>query len=156
MKSNYFKAKFFILHIDKEEAMQLKRDTEYAMRIMVYIAEHLKQSGKRTGTPSSTVIANTGIPMVTSNRICSRLEDTGMIRKEISKDGEKWLYPGNGFWEQSILSIGEAVEGNMKIFVIFDKNSSLSQSYGKKLQETQNSLDYILSKTTLESIVADC
>ena len=44
----------------------------------------------------------------------------------------------------------------MKIFVIFDKNSSLSQSYGKKLQETQNSLDYILSKTTLESIVADC
>jgi len=155
MKSNYFKAKFFILHIDKEEAMQLKRDTEYAMRIMVYIAEHLKQSGKRTGTPSSTVIANTGIPMVTFNRICSRLEDTGMIRKEISKDGEKWLYPGNGFWEQSILSIGEAVEGNMKIFVIFDKKSYLSQSYGEKLQEIQNSLDQILSETTLASIVVD-
>ena len=136
--------------------MQLKRDTEYAMRIMVYIAEHLKQKGKRTGTPSSNVIANTGIPIVTFNRICGRLEDSGMIRKEVGEDGEKWLYPGNGFWEQSILSIGEAVEGNMKILVIFDKNSSLSQSYGKKLQETQNSLDYILSKTTLESIVADC
>jgi len=135
--------------------MQLKRDTEYAMRIMVYIAEHLKQSGKRTGTPSSTVIANTGIPMVTFNRICSRLEDNGMIRKEISKDGEKWLYPGNGFWKQSILSIGEAVEGNMKIFVIFDKKSYLSQSYGEKLQEIQNSLDQILSETTLASIVVD-
>lgn len=136
--------------------MQLKRDTEYALRIMVHMAEHLKGNGKQTGIPSTNVIANTGIPIVTFNRICGCLEDNGMIRKEIDENGEKWLYPGHRFWEQSILSIGEAVEGNMKIFVIFDKNFNLSQSYGKKLQETQNSLDHILSQTTLESIITDC
>ena len=136
--------------------MQLKRDTEYAMRIMVYIAEYLKENGKRGGVPSSNVIANTGIPIFSFNRICERLEENGLIRKATIKEGEKWLYPGNGFWEQSILSIGEAVEGNMKIFLIFDKNSYFSQAYGKKLQETQKSLDHILSNTTLESIVSDC
>ena len=135
--------------------MQLKRDTEYAMRIMVYIAESLKKNENRTGAPSSDVIANTGIPMITFNRICGRLADNGMIRKDIGDDGEKWLYPGDRFWEESILSIGEAVEGNMKIFAIFDKNSYLLQSYGKKLLETQSSLDQILSGITLASLVAD-
>jgi len=133
--------------------MQLKRDTEYAMRIMIYIAELQKENGQQAGVPSSNMIAKAGIPIVSFNRISDRLEEKGLIRKEASVEGESWLYPGSGFWKQSILSIGEAVEGNMKIFDVFDRNSYISQTYGKVLLETQRDLEQILSEKTLESIL---
>ena len=136
--------------------MQLKRDTEYALRIMICIAEDIKNNGGQEGIRCTKVLAETGIPLVGFYRICRQLEENGLVRNEIKANGEKWMYPGDGFWDQSILSIGEAMEGTMKLFAVFDKNSYLSQQYGKKLNETQTSLNKILIKTTMKELVFDC
>ena len=133
--------------------MQLKRDTEYAMRIMICIAEDRRKNGKKSGVPVSNVISSTGIPKVTFDRICGNLEEKGMIRKEITGEGEKYMYPGKGFWKQSVLSIGEAIEGNMEMFAVFDRSSCVIQKYGDKLKETQEKLNHVLSEITMESIV---
>ena len=135
--------------------MQLKRDTDYALRIMICIAEGLKISGKQEGVALSSVVASTGIPIVTFNRVCGRLEEKGLIRKEVSKEGEKWLYPCNDFWGQSLLSIGEAAEGNMEIFAVFDRNSYIAQTYGEKLKKTQKNLDKVFSEATMAALVCD-
>jgi len=133
--------------------MQLKRDTEYALRIMTCIAEHLKKDGPQAGVSPHEVITDTGIPVVTFYRICRYLEEQQIILKRASIDGRKRLYPGKDFWQHSILSIGRAVEGNMELFILFDKSTPFAKTYGEKLQETQADLNQLLSKTTLKDMI---
>ena len=133
--------------------MHLKRDTEYALRIMTCMAEHLKKNRKAAGISSSCVIAETDISLITFNRICNCLEEKKLILKKSREEGDKWLYPGNDFWKQSIFTIGKAVEGNMELFVVFDKNAHFTQTYGNRLEEIQKNLEQVLLKTTLEELV---
>ena len=133
--------------------MQLKRDTEFAMQIMVCIAERQKEDKKMTGVPTSEVITETRIPLVTFQRICGYLEERQLIRKETMADGDSRLYPGKNFWGQSLLSIAEAVEGNMQIFVIFNRNTSLVQKYGAVFKDAQKEVSKSLSNITLDMLV---
>lgn len=133
--------------------MQLKRDTEYALRIMLCIAEELQNSDRQKGFPSTLVLEKTAVPLVSFYRICRSLEANGLICNGIKEDGVKWIYPGKDFWSQNILSIGEAIEGTMMLFAVFDKNSYFTQAYGEKLKDVQNSLNEVLSKTTISELI---
>ena len=76
-----------------------------------------------------------------------------MLYTAIGTKGERLLYPGIDFWQQSILSIGEAVEGNMKVFILFDKNAGPTRYYAESLTKIQNNLEDVLSDATLESML---
>ena len=148
MQKNVLKQSLlYIEFTDMEVIMQLKRDTEYALRIMVYMAEYLKSHASQKGISSSNVISKTGIPLVSFNRICERLGDKGIIVRKNYNEGEKMLYPGKFFWEQSIFSLGECMEGNMDIFAVFDKNTFLTHTYGKELMNIQKEVKDVLMDT---------
>ena len=106
-----------------------------------------------TSERNSRQVADTGIPKPAFNRICSTLEEKGMLYTAIGAKGERLLYPGVDFWQQSILSIGEAVEGNMKVFILFDKNAGPTRYYAESLTKIQNNLEDVLSDATLESML---
>lgn len=133
--------------------MQLKKDTDYAWRIMICTAKHIQKDNYNKGVLMADIVADTGIPKPAFNRICSTLEEKGMLYTAIGAKGERLLYPGVDFWQQSILSIGEAVEGNMKVFVLFDKNAGPTRYYAESLTKIQNNLEDVLSDATLESML---
>ncbi len=132
--------------------MQLKRDTEYALRIMISLAEYLKEEGGSSGISSAELISGAGIPKISFNRICKSLEEKGLILKKTDSEGNVWVCPGRDFWDQSIFSIGMAVEGNMDIFAVFDRRSEFMKKYGEKLKETQKNLTLVLSEETLKNM----
>ncbi len=133
--------------------MQLKRDTDYAVRIMVCMAESLQENEDKKGMTAAEIIATTGIPRASFFRICGYLEEHQLLRKVTEADGEIWIYPGRDFWDQSLFSISEAVEGNMQIFVIFGRNSHLLKKYGKQFEQVQEKVSESLAEITLKSIV---
>ena len=133
--------------------MQLKRETDYAIRVMICIAEALKDRGEEAGVSASEIIGRTQIPRVSFYRICSYLEESQLIVKKGGKNREVLFYPGELFWEQSLLSVAEAVEGNMRIFVLFGRNTSLLKKYAPVVRTVQNEIDAALSAVTMESIV---
>ncbi len=133
--------------------MQLKRDTDYALRIMICTAKHIQKNNIDKGVLMADIATDTGIPKLAFNRICSRLEEKGMLYTATGAKGEKLLYPGVDFWQQSILTIGEAVEGNMKVFILFDKNASPAPYYKESLTKAQKNLEDALSDATLESML---
>ena len=84
--------------------MQLKKDTDYAWRIMICTAKHIQKDNYNKGVLMADIVADTGIPKPAFNRICSTLEEKGMLYTAIGAKGERLLYPGVDFWQQSILS----------------------------------------------------
>ena len=49
--------------------------------------------------------------------------------------------------------LGEAIEGNMKVFILFDKNAAPAPYYKESLSKAQKNLENILSDATLESML---
>ncbi len=133
--------------------MQLKRDTEYAMQIMVCIAETLSKDRKEIGITETEILTKTGLPKFCFLRICGYLEEHHLIYRNTKENGEPCLCPGESFWEQSLFSIAEAVEGNMQIFVIFPDKSHLIQAYGQVFRSTQQKIQHLLSEVTMASLV---
>ena len=136
--------------------MHLKRDTEYALRIMVFIAEYLKENRDRSGgIPCSFIIAGTGTPVIAFKRVIGLLEENALIIMNGRNKKIKEVFPGRDFWKQSIFSIADAVEGNMEIFALFDRNSYLTHAYYETLKTTQDKLTRALSDITLAEMVCD-
>ena len=135
--------------------MQLKRYTDYALRIMVCLEERLKRDRSLQGVPAPDVIAAAGIPIVSFNRICGLLEEHRLIYRKISRANEVRLYPGENFKKQSLLSVAEAVEGNMDVFAVFDRQSSVVQMYESKLFEVQRKMYRELSGVTIAKLAGE-
>ena len=105
--------------------MQLKRDTDYALRIMICTAKHIQKNNQDKGVLKTDIATDTGIPKPAFNRICSRLEEKGMLYTATGAKGEKLLFPGVDFW----------------------------QHYKESLSKAQKNLENILSDATLESML---
>ena len=133
--------------------MQFKRDTDYALRILFGLAEGLAggEDGQQ-GVPTGSIAAKTGIPKPSFERICGYLEQHGIIYQEMSSRGEPRMYPGEGFWDQSLLQIADAVEGGTQLFAVFDRRSQLFRQCGGKLEAIQSGFDKILSGIDLKSM----
>lgn len=133
--------------------MQLKRDTDYALRIMLRMAEHFKETGKQTGILSSYIIAKTGIPVVTFNRIVKRMEEHNLLYKITGPGGITWLYSRKDFWDQSLLSIVKTIEDGTDIFGVFDRNYYTEEIYGRIIMEVQSVLDQAMSEMTIKVLL---
>ena len=133
--------------------MHLKRDTDYALRILLYIAEYLRKNRGSSGVISSEIVSKTGVPMVSYSRISEILEMNEVIQKITNNEGEIRIYPGRRFWEQNLKSIAEMVERNIDIFLLFDWNYYHLLSYGHQLNQVQRVLDKALHEVTISSLI---
>ena len=98
--------------------MQLKRDTDYAVRILYCLNQNhvAGDSAARKGLALSDIAMQTGTPKVVAGRIV------------------------------------KAVEGNVKIFAVFDKRSEMYKNCEEQLLKIQGKAESLLARTTLESL----
>lgn len=133
--------------------MQLTRDSDYAMRIMIGMTECLEEAADASaGVEHTGLLLRTGIPWVRFNRIVRRLEEHGILREEKTSQGETRIHAGDEFWSQSVRSIAQAVEGNTKVFALFDMRLPLYVKYGGELIGLQEEVDGILEGATIRGI----
>ena len=80
--------------------MQLKRDTDYAIRILYCLRQNgdVGHTGERKGMTLSEIAMQTGTPKLVAGRVCESLKKTGLIAAAgafaltggVQRDGAAW------------------------------------------------------------------
>lgn len=133
--------------------MQLKRDTDFALRILFCIKQNQdKKDAESPGGLTLTEIAKqTGVPKLAAGRICDRLQVKGMIRLSGEQEHmEKTYSSTEELLTFSLLDIIEAVEGTGQLFAVFNRNSSMYRSCRGQIMKAQKRAENALAKTTLD------
>lgn len=136
--------------------MQLKRDTDYAIRILFCLKETIvsELSESQTGLTLSEIAANTGLARTTAGRICDSLVENGLIHVSGNDgSGEVTYYADQKMLKHSLLDVIEATESTGNIFAVFDRKSLMYKNCRKELERMQKKCEKVLSSTTLEKFL---
>jgi len=134
--------------------MQLRRDTEYALRILAIIGEKRTDRTSPGGVTLSEISAQSGVPRVGVDRICGYLESAVFIESGKGENGEVLYFPAAGFSDRSLLDVMQITEHGTQLFAVFDKSSSLFVNAGQALQSVQAGVERTLSTLTLADLMA--
>jgi len=136
--------------------MQLKRDTDYALRIILCIGESwLDSRADPDGLSLSEISLHTGVPKISVNRICGNLKDRMILSSGRTTEKSVSFYPCPAFFRLSLLDIIEASEDNVNLFALFDRTNRLYSAQTERLQRVQNDIESILSGTTVEDLLGE-
>lgn len=132
--------------------MQLKRDTDYAIRILLVMAEPTLRKKELEKMDLKTICEKTSVPRPVALRLCNLLSDAGFIKKEES-DGNTIFIQENDLLEKTVLDIIDAVEGQSNLFAVFDRRTEIYTKYGLALASVNTALSEELNKITIQTIL---
>lgn len=135
--------------------MQLKRDTDYALRILHCINTLQSSNSNKYGTyPTiSDITLYSGVSKTPALRICGKLCNSQILKvyKDNLTGKEHYMLPD--VKNSSLLDVIEAVEKSCNIFAVFDKKSSFYKNHETYLASVQNDMFSLLSNTSLYSLI---
>ena len=133
--------------------MQLKRDTEYALRILFCFETELmeKQTGA-DGLSIGEIGTRSGVPRVGADRVCGYLEEAGLIASSSKGSGETVYQPKTDLRDTSLLDVLRLTEPSSQLFAVFDKSSFFYKIAEPQLQEVQTAAEKIMSELTIGRI----
>ncbi len=100
--------------------MQLKRDTDYALRLMLGVAKYADENGILL----VELCRHASVPQTIASRLCSKLVKTGFLRE--NKAGSQSLYfAGDDIRNKTLLDVVQAIEGTADMFAVFDHSTEL-------------------------------
>ena len=134
--------------------MQLKRDTDYAIRILYC----LKEGGDRIdpvpgGLTLGEISAQTGVPKITAGRICDNLDQKGLLSPGERGGDEKGFLLPQRLLQKSLLDVVEAMESTGQILAVFDKQSVMYKKCEEQLLKAQEEIRCILAGISLEGLM---
>jgi len=131
--------------------MQLKRDTEYALRILLAAAEKAAPRGEPPqGVTLNEISALSGVPRVGIDRICAQLESAGLLQSRRAKNGERLYAAASALYQKSLLDLLLAMEQGVPLFAVFDKGSGFFSKNEKRMLHLQEKADRLLDGEKLE------
>ncbi len=123
--------------------MHLKKDTEYALQIMHYFANHDNEV-----VNTQNICKLSRIPLVKVKRICNLLASEKVIDKVLVSPES---YSSN---EQTtttnLLTIIAIIEGQTDLFATFDRESQLYQEMGTVFESASRALTAMLATIDIE------
>ena len=135
--------------------MQLKRDTDYAVRILYCLNQNyaIDNSGEKKGVTLSEIAMQTGTPKLVAGRVCDSLKEKGIIFSISEQDtAEKSFSSNKTLLSFSLLDVIEAVEGTCQLFAVFDKRFAGYRTYEDHIKKIQKQTERVLAKATLSSL----
>ncbi len=134
--------------------MQLKRDTDYALRILLCMGEQsLDGDAPAAGLTLPELSARAGVPKISANRICGYLECKNILSKR-RENGELLYFPGEALTRQTLLDVLSATEGGAHLFAVFDRKTELYRTYGAQLEAVQKAIEDVLSGVSLADLLS--
>ena len=131
--------------------MQLKRDTDYAIRILYCLRQNgdVGHTGERKGMTLSEIAMQTGTPKLVAGRVCESLKKKGMIAAAGQDRAERSYCSTETQSEYSLLDVIEAVEGTCQLFTVFDKRLAGYKSFENQIRKIQKQTEGVLAGATL-------
>lgn len=138
--------------------MQLKRDTDYALRILFCLKDTLISDThtRQKSIPLTKLSSEIKVPKITTKRICDSLVEKGLIHVHAESGiGGRTYYVTHFMLKHSLLDVVEAVEHTGKIFAVFDKSSYLYKQCENALERAQGEYEKLLADTLLEQLLEE-
>jgi len=138
--------------------MQLKRDNDYAMRILFCLKETIVfgEDKQQISFTLSEIASKCGLMRTSTRRICDCLAESGLIH--ISKTdgtGETAYYADPSMLKRSLLDVVEAIENTGKIFAVFDKKTRMYKKCRNKLERVERKCERVLATAFLEDLIGE-
>ena len=133
--------------------MQLKRDTDYAFRVLYCLNERYKatRGRARRGLTLTEIASRAGIPKTAAERVCSGLYEKGLINLSVGKN--HYYSAANHLLNYSLLDVIEAVENTGKIFAVFDRITPMYKSCGEQINLAQEKCEQMLASISVGSLL---
>lgn len=133
-----------------ENEMNLKRETDYSIRI-IYCLLQGEESEKLN---TNKICKKTNIPWRIVERVCDTLYNGGIISRDFGKDKKCVYYLTEKNREKSLFDIVLAIESQADIFAVFDKNSEMFRHCGKYLQKNSRKMEDCLKEMTIDKMLS--
>ena len=135
--------------------MQLKRETEYALRILFRVVENGNGvDGPPAGLNLLEICTDTGVPRTAAQRICEQCEAAGLLRSELTANRERQYFPGQALDSESLGGVIALMENGTNLFAVFDRGSAMYRSQGRRFEEIQTSVQKILGNIKISDLLA--
>ncbi len=108
--------------------MQLKRNTDYALRILLCVAEYPDENG----IPLPKLCKHSSIPHTIAVRLCRKLVDENILTE--TTIGNRTFFAINpGANNITLYDVILAIEGTVDLFAVFDHSTELYMQCGDNL-----------------------
>ncbi len=136
--------------------MQLKRDTDYALRILCCLGRQAAEGAPAgAGISLLEISSHAGVPKLSARRICGCLKAKKLLSTKKEPNGAVLYYPGELFPTCSLWDVMSATEDNVHLFAVFDRKSDFFKINGKRLENIQNEIERIFQNTTLAKLTEE-
>ena len=129
--------------------MQLKRDTDHALRIVAFVDKACGQTGEKQAILLSEICAKTKVPRTAARRLCRDLVDCRILTQYTEKTGGTLYAPGTACESSTLLDVVRAVEKTDSLFAVFDHTTPLFQSKKNIFAQIDRKVKNALSEVTL-------
>ncbi len=128
--------------------MQLKRDTDYALRLILSTAEYAGENG--ISLPEMCKQAT--VPRTIASRLCPKLVGAELLKERcISKQPVYFL--GDDVHGKTLLDVVLATEETVDMFAVFDHCTELYTSVKDEFESTEQKLIKSLSEVNLHKLI---
>lgn len=132
--------------------MQLKKDTDYAIRLLLALAEPDHEKQKRQGKKLKVLCERAAVPRPIALRLCSLLADAGFLNKEERSDSIM-ITQTDDLLSKTVLDVINAVEGQSNLLAVFDRKTELFERYGLVLELLNETLSKAFGQMTIKTIL---
>lgn len=127
--------------------MQLKRDTEYALRILMCVAMQ-----KDDGITALEISKRTAVPASITARLCQKMTDAKLMKSvNISKNSTGYLM-SEGALDKTLYDVISVVEGHSELFAVFDRTTEMFSAGLKYFEGTEEKFTDLLKQLTLQKL----
>ena len=139
--------------------MQLKRDTDYALRVLFCIQDNQEIGRQAKGMRPSELSSRSGVPKLAIRRICEQLSDGDILQYRVvsavrgKAKEERAYYSRDGFAGITLLDVVETMEGTGKIFSVFDQQSPMYGKCEEQILAVQDKAEQTLRSVSLKTFL---
>ena len=140
-------------------SVQLKRDTDYALRVLSSIRESGQTDRRARGLTQLEISRQSGIPRLAVGRICKMLCAGGILHVKApqtaggQETGDPRYYTPDGFAGLTLLDVVEASEGTGKIFAVFDRQSPMYRECEEQIRAVEDAVERELRNVSLKTFL---
>ena len=104
--------------------MQLKRDIDYSLRILLYVVKQEEYNKKAIGMTVSELSKNATIPSTIVSRLSRKMNDMKLLKAAKTPEGNMRYTSYGNTAERTLLDVICAIEGHSSLFSVFDKSTA--------------------------------
>lgn len=131
--------------------MQLKRDTDYALRILLCAAKQNPEN--KFGMTVPEFSKNTSVPVTIAARLCRNLTDAKFLNVTDPSDGCVRYMIRQTTFKKTILNVICAVEDHGDLFAVFDRSTELYAICRDYFDEVNQQLSKSLNSITIAELL---